>query len=265
MKYYLTKWLRQIIFFIGDLRAESSFPWFSTSLRKHLVSHSELQKVLKLAKHGDVGLHLEKDFLTNLTIPGSFKHAWIHTADAEYDDKNYGGLIVEATSSGVLEKCASIPLITDYAVLLRPTGLTDNQIKGACIRARQIIGASYDTRFKFDIEKQLEFYENLDSKSYANKTLKEHEVRLNNWDRGFSCSEVVAYCYWHANNTLNLHRRTVLGKEVILPSDFLDFNFEIIWASASLNNYKSSKLNLSSKAKEKMSRYFSIEAMKSKK
>jgi hypothetical protein len=260
-KYYLTKWFRQIVFFIGDLRREKSFPWVSTAVRKHLVSHLELQRVLKVAKHGDVGLHLDNDFLTNLTIPGIFKHAWLHTADAEYDDKNYGGLIVEATSDGVLEKCASIPFTTDYAILLRPLGLDTSQINGACIRAKQIIGASYDTNFRFDIEKQIEFYEDISSKSFAKKSLKDHEAILNSWDRGFSCSEVVAYCYWHVNNTLSIRREPVLGKEVILPTDFLEFNFEVVWASESLNTYKGKALRFSPRAREKISRYFTIRAV----
>lgn len=233
--YILESAFRAIAFAAGDFRTQPSFPWFTTGIREHLIPVEEALEAVATAKYGDVGLHRDSGYFTNATIPGALKHAWIHTNDVEDAKGRNGGLIVEATSEGVLSKCAVIPYVSDYAILLRPRNVTDTERKGACIKANDIVGADYDTNFKFDIEAQLTYYdvENEDDKLDAVASLTKSEAALRRWNKAFSCSESVAYCWWHKRKELRLFRRKWMGKDVILPIDLMHEGFEIVWCSAS--------------------------------
>ena len=226
---------RAISFAAGDLRAQSSFPWFTTSIRDHLIPYEEIVEGLELAQYGDVGLHRDKGYFTNLVIPGAMKHCWLHTSDSQDTCGPFVGEITEATSDGVLAKSAIVPFVSDYAVLLRPIGVTEEERKGACVKAEGVIGAEYDSDFKFNIEEELEFYtaKNDTDLQEAIKSFKASEAALQRWSRAFSCSELVAYCWWHKRNELRLYRRKFLGKDVILPVDFMHSGFEIVWCSES--------------------------------
>lgn len=233
--YLLERATRAIAFAAGDLRAQAGLPWFTTNVREHKISIGEACEAVATARFGDVGLHRDTDYFTNLTIPGAMKHAWIHTHDIEDGKGRNGGLIVEATSNGVQSKHALTPYISDYAVLLRPIGVTDEQRKGACVKANDIIGAEYDTNFHFDIEKELQFYDvdDEDDKVEAVSSLRTSEMALRKWHHAFSCSEAVAYSWWHCRKELSIYRRKWMGKDVILPVDFIHQGFEIVWCSES--------------------------------
>jgi hypothetical protein len=234
MKYVLAKLSRLVIFAFGGLRAQPSFPWFSFGTHPHGIPIDEVMTALSRAQYGDVGLHRDRGFFSNLTIPGAMKHAWIHTHDINDAVGRNGGLITEATAAGVLSKHALIPYLSDYAILLRPRGLTEQQRRGACIRAQQIQGADYDVNFEFDLEDQAKFYENPENLQAAAVEGKTHAAMLRRWDRSFSCSEAVAYCYWHVRETLRIYRRPVMGRQAILPQDYLGFEFDIVWANTAL-------------------------------
>lgn len=233
--YLLERAARAISFAAGDLRAQSSIPWFTTNIRTPLVPFEEIVEGLELAQFGDVGLHRDSGYFTNLTIPGAMKHCWLHTSDSQDVCGPFVGEIVEATSEGVLQKSAIVPYYSDYAILLRPIGVTTEERKGACVKAQSVIGSDYDTSFKFNIEEELLYYapENAEDLKEAIKSLEASEAALQRWNHAFSCSELVAYCWWHKRNELRLYRRKFLGKNVILPIDFMHSGFEIVWCSES--------------------------------
>jgi len=234
--YALEALTRAVAFAAGDLRRQPGFPWFTTSVREPKISLGEACEAVVTARYGDVGLHRDSDYFTNLTIPGAMKHAWIHTDDINSERSYTGGLIVEATSEGVLSKHALTPYHdSDYAVLLRPKGVTDEQRKGACVKANGIVGASYDTNFTFDIENELHFYDVTSDQDLkeATKALSASEAALQKWHHAFSCSEAVSYSWWHCRKELSLYRRKFMGKDVILPVDFIHHGFDIVWASES--------------------------------
>lgn len=258
MKFIAAKLSRVVIFAFGDLRSEPCFPWFSFGGRKHLVTPDEALQALSLARYGDIGLHRDRGYFSNVTIPGAMKHAWIHTNDVyatQSEQGKTGGTITEATSDGVLSKNALVPYLTDYAILLRPQGLTDQQRRGACLRAQQIQGADYDVNFRFDMESQAQFYENPDNLAAAQNEGVCQAAMMRRWDRSFSCSEAVAYCFWHVRETLDIYRRRVLGRDAILPQDYLDFNFDIVWASTSLTDQIAAYMGFSEKALLKLYGY----------
>lgn len=233
--YLLESTTRAIAFAAGDLRAQKNFPWFTTGSVEDKISIGEAMEAVATARFGDVGLHRTSGYFTNLTIPGAMKHAWIHTQDIEDAKGRNGGLIVEATSEGVQSKHALLPYLSDYAILLRPKNVTEDERKGACLKANDIVGAEYDTNFVFDIEKQLQFYDidNEDDKQEAIASLRSSEAALQKWHHAFSCSEAVAYCWWHCRKSLEIYRRKWLGKDVILPIDFMHSEFEVVWCSES--------------------------------
>ncbi len=233
--YLIERTTRALAFAAGDLRRQSGLPWFTTTVRKHLISGGEACEAVSTAQYGDVGLHRDTGYFTNLTIPGAMKHAWLHTHDLATSKGLAGAQIVEATSDGVTCGSAVMPYMSDYAVLLRPRGVTPDQRAGACLKANGIIGAEYDTNFHFDIEEQLKYYDeaNLVDRTEAIASLRSSEAALQRWHTGFSCSEAVAYAWWHCRKELSLYRHSFLGREVILPVNFMHQNFEIVWCSAS--------------------------------
>jgi hypothetical protein len=253
--YVAARTARALIFAFGNLRSQPHAPWFSFGTHGHGIPMNEVMTALKLAQYGDIGLHRDRGFFTNLTIPGAMKHAWIHTHDTDCADGRDGGLITEATSDGVLSKHAIIPYLSDYAILLRPRGLTEAQRRGACLRAKTIQGADYDVNFNFDLEEQAQFYENPENLKAAEDEGRTQESMLRRWDRSFSCSEAVAYCYWHVRETLRIYRRPVLGKQAILPQDFIGFDFDIVWASSSLTVEVARKMNFNEEALTKLDAY----------
>jgi hypothetical protein len=258
MNYAVTRVARSLAFLAGDIRAENTFPWFSTSPRKHLVDVAEAFEAADAALYGDVGLHRDRQYLTNLTIPGALKHAWIHTNDMNDPASEFGGRALEATSEGVNYVHAAAPFITDYGMLLRPRGVTDAQRKGACIRAAEINGADYDTNFSFDIESELKYYETQQHQHLmdAARELNLEQKALQRWNNAFSCSEAVAYCWWHARETLGIFRNSWMGREVILPVDFVGFDFDIVWCSRSLTTDVAHKLKFNEQAMTKIQAYF---------
>ena len=249
--YLLKHATRSVSFAFGNIRTQPSFPWITTGVRENKISLGEALEAVATARFGDVGMRRASGYLTNLVIPGAMKHTWIHTHDVESKIGQHGGLIVEATAKGVQSRNAVIPYLSDYAVILRPKQVTEEERKGACLKANDIVGADYDTSFKFNIEEQLKFYDvdNEDDKEEALASLKSSEAALRKWNLAFSCSEVVAYSWWHCRKPLRIYRRDWLSKkDVILPVDFMHSGFEIVWCSASWTVDIASKQGLGEEA-----------------
>lgn len=229
---------RKIFNFTADLHHVKSFPWFSWAEYHHGVDFDEILEVLPLIKYGDVGLHRDKGYLSNLAVPGYMKHAWIQTEDGLVAPK-----IVEAVSEGVLYKNAIYPLYSDYAIIVSPKNVTDQERGGACLKAKQIIGVKYDINFKFDIEKELEFYTGQDTEA-ATRSLEVGVENIQHYDAAFTCTEVVSYAWWHRREQLRLFRHKVMGKNAIIPDDFLNGGWEIKWLSRSVTPDSARKLKL---------------------
>lgn len=221
---------RKLVFFVGDVRKLGCFPWVTWSLHTHRVHLEEVLDALPLIKYGDIGLHRDWGYLSNVAIPGFMKHAWIHTQDGVEQPQ-----IVEAISEGIVKRCAIYPMYSDYTIILTPRGpeITDEERKGACKKANQIVGAEYDVHFRFDIDEELNYYRDKE-KDAAAEHLKVGNELIRKYDHGFSCTEVASYCWWHRREVLQLYRTVSRGKPVILADSFLNRGWRVKWMSESV-------------------------------
>jgi hypothetical protein len=218
---------RKLVFFFGDLRRLRVFPWLTWDVHQHMVGFDEMLDALPLIRPGDIGLHTDRGYFSNLVIPGFFKHAWIFTDFSPHLQ------IVEAVSEGVLHRNALVPMRSDYVIILRPKPVSPDEIRGAVKKARQIVGAKYDVHFKFDIEEELRYYQGRYPEEAADD-LRTGQAWLQEFDHGFSCTEVVSYAWWHKREALRIQRVRRGLQEIILADGFLNPNWEIVWKSASV-------------------------------
>ena len=222
---------RELVFFFGDVRHLPAFPWVTWAKHVHYVELGEVVEALPLIKFGDVGIHRDWGYLSNLAIPGFMKHAWIHTIDGTSTPT-----IVEAISEGVVKRSAIYPMYSDYTIILTPRdeeAVKEEHRKGACKKASQIVGVKYDADFKFDIEQEVEFYKSK-QKEEARADLGAGEAQIQHYDHGFSCTELVSYAWWHRREELSIYRTRSRGKSVILADSFLNRDWKIRWMSKSV-------------------------------
>jgi len=229
---------RKAVFFVGDVRRLSHFPWFTWSVREHQVDFGEVLEALPVIQYGDVGLHRDSGYLSNLAIPGFMKHAWLHT-----DDGIENPLIVEAISDGVVYRNAIYPMYSDYTIILRPKGVGYKERRGACRKAKSIVGTRYDYKFEFNIEEELRHYQGTNPDS-AMCDLYSASKYMSDYDHAFSCTEVVGYSWWHMREQLRIYRERSRGKDVILADSFLNGGFDIVWASNSVTVDIAAEMNL---------------------
>ena len=219
---------REVVFFVGDIRRINSFPWVTWATREHKVQYDEVLEALSIVQYGDIGLHKDDGYLSNVAIPGFMKHSWIHVQDGVERPE-----IIEAISEGVVKRSPIYPIYSDFTILLGPKGVTDNERKGACIKAKSIVGEQYDVNFEFDIEQELEHYKGR-QKNEAEQDLVEAQELIREFDHGFSCTEVVSYAWWHKREELSIYRKERMGKHIIIADDFLNQNWRIKWMSRSV-------------------------------
>lgn len=246
---------RDAVFFIGDVKKLDSFPWITWASKQHKVRFEEIIESLPSIRHGDIGIHRDEGYLSNIAIPGFMKHAWIHTDDMFDDnlvDKN--PMIVEAISEGVVYRSAIYPMYSDYTIILRPKEVTVKSCRGACKKAKNIVGTRYDHNFKFDIENELKHYNGDDLES-AKDELGAGSKQMQKYDHGFSCTEVVSYSWWHEREKLRLYREKSRGKDIILADSFLNGGFEIIWMSKSVTVDIAKKMGLHEEGIEMIKSY----------
>jgi hypothetical protein len=236
---------RDAVFFVGDVKKIESFPWITWATKKHKVGFEEVLDSLPLIRHGDIGIHRDEGYLSNIAIPGFMKHAWIHTDDMleEPGESRHKNMIVEAISDGVVYRSAIYPMYSDYTIILRPKDATEKSRRGACRKAKGVVGARYDHNFKFDIENELKYYNGNDITN-AERDLGHSLEYMRKYDHGFSCTEVVSYSWWHEREKLRLYREKSRGKDIILADSFLNTNFEIVWMSKSVTLESASKFGL---------------------
>ena len=219
---------RQNVFFAGDIRRINSFPWVTWAVREHKITYEEVLEVLPLIQYGDIGIHKDDGYLSNIAIPGFMKHGWIHVEDGIKIPQ-----IVEAVSEGVVKRSSIYPMYSDFTIILSPKDVTDKERKGACLKANNIVGEQYDVNFKFDIEQELHYYTGR-HKTEAGQELVAGQEQIRKYDHGFSCTEVVSYAWWHKREELSIYRKERMGKQIIIADDFLNHNWRIKWMSESI-------------------------------
>ncbi|MCM8540809.1 MAG: hypothetical protein NE328_11090 [Lentisphaeraceae bacterium] len=219
---------KKAVFLAGDIRRLNTFPWVTWSINNHKVCLGEVLEALPLIKYGDIGLHRDWGYLSNVAIPGFMKHGWIHVSSGDKKP-----MVVEAISEGVVHRSALYPMYSDYTIILEPKDVIDEERKGACKKAKSIVGEKYDVNFHFDIEDEIAHYNGL-LKDEAITSLEEGEKRLKKFDPAFSCTEVCSYAWWHKREHLRLFRKPRRGKNVILADDFLNNSWRIKWMSKSV-------------------------------
>jgi len=249
MSFFEELW-RKIVFFVGDIRKLHHFPWVTWSVHEHRVDYDEILEVLPLIEYGDVGIHRDAGYLSNIAIPGFMKHGWIHTEDGMTKPT-----IVEAISEGVIGRSAIYPIFSDFTIILTPKGVDAEDRKGACLKANRVIGEKYDVKFRFDIEAELDYYKGTDIGG-AIGALIEGEAYMREYDHAFSCTELVSYAWWHRREDLRLYRKKRRGKSVILADDFLNGGWSIKWASRSVTAEMAKKYGLHEEGISMIERYW---------
>lgn len=229
---------RKAVFFAGDIRKIKHFPWVTWDVHQHAVGMEEIFEALPLIKYGDVGLHRDSGYLSNLAIPGFMKHAWIHVEDGVKSP-----MICEAISDGVVHRSAVYPMYSDYTIIIRPKGANYKDRRGACKKAKSIVGTRYDHDFKFDVEAELKHYRGDDTEA-AEEDLGSALKYMKKYDHGFSCTEVVSYAWWHRREQLRIFREKSRGKDVVLADSFINGGWDIVWASASVTVDAAVKMGL---------------------
>lgn len=227
MNQFLEDIWRKAVFFVGKIRRLDRFPWVTWAVEQHAVDFQEIMEMAKTIQYGDVGLHRDAGFLSNVVISGFMIHAWIHTEDG------FTGKIVEAISAGVKHRSFLYPMHSDYTIILRPRDVNDEERKGACKKAKQIVGSKYDPDFKFDIEEEIKYWKGKNEEE-ARDHLLQGEKYVREFEPAFTCTEVAAYSWWHRREQLRLFRTKHRGKSVILADSFLNSAWEIVWMSNSV-------------------------------
>lgn len=209
----------KITFWVGDIRRLDSFPYLTWAGHEHKLSYREMREASDICRAGDIGLHRDAGYASNLAIPGGFKHGWICVENGD---------IVEAVSEGVLKRGNLAPLISDYVVILRPMGINKQEINEAVRRAEGIVGCEYDANFNFDFGGQARVMPDTQEKSFV------QNLDSGNFHMAFSCTEVVGYSWYHCKDKLRIFRSKYAGRDAIIADDYLRMNFGIVWMSASV-------------------------------
>lgn len=245
---------RRIVFWAGDVCFLPFFPFIQIGEKAYEVKVEEWMDILPKLLPGDVVLTRHKGyFFSNSAIPGLFKHALIVANPSkiinEISDIR-GMTIIEAISEGVVER-HPLYVLSDYMLVLRPKGVTEQERHQAIKLARKIVGCEYDADFNFNIEEELKYLATRSRAYYDIGKLDEARreldiLRINvkaEFESGFSCTETVAAAWWHKRDALRIYRQETCGRKVIIADQFINNGFEIIWMSKNLNNNLLKKLN----------------------
>lgn len=207
--YKVKAWL---VFNLGHIRRLGFFPFFTSyGYDVHKMTFKDARIGTYVARPGDIGIHRDEGFFSNLAIPGGFKHAWVFIDN--YD-------CVEAVAEGVLRRDSLTPTYSDYVVILRPIGTTKPEVDSAVNKAKNLVGCEYDANFKFDFEQMDAEYE-----KYTKN------ITAGGFHAAFSCTETAAFSWYHCKDKLGIFRSMHAGREAVIADDFLRFNFGIVWMS----------------------------------
>jgi hypothetical protein len=228
MRSPLHRIFRKIVFWAGDTRRLSKFPWVTWAAIEHKIGLDEVwREAFPKLREGDIILHRDEGFLSNLFIGGFMIHAGIYVGD---------GYVVEAISEGVKKRSAAYILYSDYAMILRPKFKNieemSSAIREAMYWAELAVNCEYDELFDFDIEHERE----------ALRKGQKKNVKL-------ACTETPLLCYYDYMDQLGIYRRRNInmltrvlgwlglnvGEEVIDADMFVRGNFDIVWKNRELD------------------------------
>lgn len=218
---------RWIVFWVGDTRKIAHFPWITWDVHEHKMDLNEVMlEAMPLLLPGDIILHRDDGFLSNLFIGGAMIHAGIYLG---------GQQVVEAISEGVVKRHAGHILYSDRACILRPrlpAETREKAVADAIEWAEKIVGFPYDILFDFNGAKERELVKRY-GKEAARKGVR------------FCCTEVPYFCYRPNASELGIKRRRNVsvathilsffglspGRAVISADMYFTANFDLIWCS----------------------------------
>lgn len=223
---------RWVVFKVGDTKwlGVRHFPFVATwAVEEHDIDLNEvIRDALPRLQPGDVCLHRDRGFLSNLAIGGAMVHAALYVGD---------GQVVEAISEGVVRRHAAHILHSDRAMIVRPrfesAEARDRAVADAIAWAERIVGFPYDPLFRFGCKPQRDLI-----------TARGPERAVRRQVR-FCCTKVPFFCYLDHVEALGLKRRrnatplhTVLswfglhpGRAVVDADMYVHANFDLVWAS----------------------------------
>ena len=220
------KLFRWMVFLMGDLRwlGWKKFPfclgWYSYEEKIDL--NEVLYDAIPMLKPGDVILHRDEGFLSNIFIGGAMIHAGLYVGD---------GQVVEAISEGVVRRNAAHILYSDRAIILRPRVSEDAKTQ-AIEWAHRIVSFGYDFMFNFNGENEREM-------------IRKHGIAARNMGVRFACTEVPYFCYLDHTRGMSIKRRrnvnlltrslSVIGLkpgEAVVDADmYVVADMDVIWCS----------------------------------
>lgn len=223
---FMFKAFRWSVFLTGDMRwlGWDKFPfclgWYS--YREDIDLNEVLNDAMPLLKIGDIILHRDNGFISNLFIGGAMIHAGIYVGD---------GQVVEAISEGVVRRSAAHILHSDRAIILRPR-IDDDAKVMATEWANRIVGFGYDFLFDFNGAKEREM-------------IRKHGIDARKMGVRFACTEIPYFCYLeHAKDLgINLRRNVNLmtrllslvglkpGEAVVDADMYVTSDMDIVWCS----------------------------------
>lgn len=249
------KFKARLFFWLGDIRRIGSFPWVTWSANCHEMTLRDTRDASATCRPGDIGLHKDNGFLSNVAIPGAFKHAWICVDDH---------MCVEAVSEGVLKRDDMVPLVSDYAIILRPKGVSEWEVREAVGRANAIVGHEYDANFDFDLKETDEALfgrrtigrtvERAMNDAMNNRRLISH-LTSGKYHFAFSCTEVASFCWYRSREKLGIFRSQHAGRQSIIADDFLRMAFDVVYASPSVTEEWAARNGLHEEGRFRISEY----------
>jgi len=231
---------RRIAFWAGDVCILGHFPWVTWDKHGYRVSVEEMLEVMAQMRAGDVLLTRHEAYpLSNLAIPGCFKHAaFVSRGPVVFGESHRdvrAAKLIEAVSEGVM--CWSpLRARADRMILLRPKNMEGGDIARAVFAAQKAVGCDYDADFQFNIEEELEAANKPKAVTgVVGDVAAELKVTVENikaeFDMAFSCTEAVAFAWWHKRAELRLFRRPSRGRNVIVADQFVNNGFAVVWTN----------------------------------
>jgi len=177
MKSFIQRNLLKIASFFSRRVAKIYMPFSRKRIRPE--DYIEMKKLLKA---GDVISTKTRGEFSNIFVPGFFGHVAIYDGE---------GFVIEATTRGVVRTHLAWFLFgKDYATVVRPNFMTDDQKWLAVDYCKRQIGKPYDYSFNTS---------NIDS---------------------FYCSELIYSAYKFVLGDSPFKLKKTLGQETVAPSDF---------------------------------------------
>lgn len=285
------RFFRRLVFLFGDFHLlfenfwelVDTFPLCVGWKKKgHKIDDNViLKEVAPKLEVGDIILHRDSGYLSNLFIGGNLIHAGVVVAgeDGKPDQ------IVEAISEGVVKRHITGILRSDYAVVLRPKFDSEkdkidskNHIQWL---APNLVNFKYDCLFRFsDEEDILSIEEALKADqhcSYVNGKSGRNLYPTNRLDKmkkdgiiRICCTELAYIVYYKWKDKLGIDLKNSknfltkllhfigldAGETKITADMYVEANFDIVWASSTMTESWCKRRKMSQRYIDKVNSYF---------